>query len=156
MAISQDLADFMTRPVMIILGTCDAERVPEIARAVGAVVHRREGFVDLMTSEWQWPRTVANVQADGQLAVTFARPSDYVSYQIKGLATVVPTTAEHIAQADHYVKAMTLTLEELGLDPWLVAPWLVSRSLVTLRLAAQAIFVQTPGSKAGQLIEQQP
>jgi hypothetical protein len=118
-------------------------------------VRREEGCIDLMVSEWQWPKTVANVRANGQLAVTFARPSDYVSYQVKGHATVVPTTAEHTTLAWHYIESMASTLGELGLEQRIVAPWLIDRDLVALTLSAQEIFVQTPGAKAGQLIERQ-
>ena len=155
MLIQQDLAAFMASPVMIILGTRNDALVPEIARAVGAAVRREEGCIDLMVSEWQWPKTVANVRANGQLAVTFARPSDYVSYQVKGHATVVPTTAEHTTLARRYMESMESTLGELGLEQRILAPWLIDRDLVALRLSAQEIFVQTPGAKAGQLIERQ-
>ncbi len=156
MLINQDLAAFMASPVMIILGTRDDFLAPEIARAVGAVVRRDKGHVDLMVSEWQWPKTVANVRANGQLAVTFARPSDYVSYQIKGHATVVSTAAEHVALARRYMECMASTLGELGLEQRVVAPWLVDRDLVAVRLSVQEIFEQTPGARAGRLIEGQP
>ena len=155
MLIPQDLAAFMASPVMIILGTRDDALVPEIARAVGAAVHREEGSIDLMVSEWQWPKTVANIRANGQLAITFARPADYVSYQVKGHATVVSTTAEHTTLARRYMDSVASTLGELGLERRIVAPWLVERDLVTLSLSVQEIFVQTPGVKAGQLIERQ-
>lgn len=156
MLINQELAAFMASPVMIILGTRDASLAPEIARAVGAVVRRAEGCVDLMVSEWQWPGTVANVRANGQLAATFARPSDYVSYQVKGHATAVPATAEHTTLARRYMESMVSTLGGLGLEQRIVAPWLVDRYLVVLRLSVAEIFVQTPGAKAGQLIERLP
>jgi hypothetical protein len=153
--IQQDLAAFMASPVMIILGTRDDGLIPEIARAVGAAVRREEGCIDLMLSAWQWPKTVANVRTNGQLAVTFARPSDYVSYQVKGHATMVPTTAEHATLARRYMESMASTLGELGLEQRIVAPWLIDQDLVALRLSAQEIFVQTPGAKAGQLIKWQ-
>lgn len=156
MLINQELAAFMASPVMIILGTRDASLAPEIARAVGAVVRREEGCVDLMVTEWQWPGTVANVRANGQLAATFARPSDYVSYQVKGHATAVPATAEHTTLARRYMESMVSTLGGLGLEQRIVAPWLVDRYLVVLRLSVAEIFVQTPGAKAGQLIERLP
>jgi hypothetical protein len=153
--INEEFAAFMTSPVMIILGTRDGSLVPEIARAVGAVVRREEGCVDLMISEWQWPQTVANVRANGQLSVTFARPSDYVSYQMKGHATVIPASTEHATVATRYMESMTATVEELGLEKRIIVPWLVDQNLVELCLSVQEIFVQTPGAKAGQLIERQ-
>ncbi|NIX77304.1 hypothetical protein HB375_11860 [Microvirga sp. c23x22] len=151
--INPDLAAFMTSPVMIILGTRDDALVPEIARAVGAIVRPEQGCVDLIASEWQWPKTVANIRANGRLSVTFARPSDYVSYQVKGHAAVTPASAEHVALAAQYMDRMAAALADLGLEKRITAPWLVDRDPVTLRLAVQEVFVQTPGAKAGQLIE---
>lgn len=153
MVITPELASFMASPVMIIVGTCDASLVPDIARAVGALVRGEEGRVDLMISRWQWPQAVRNVEANGRLSATFARPSDYVSYQVKGLATAAAAAAEHVSLAARYRDSMAATLAELGLDGRTVAPWFVDRDLVTLDLAVREIFVQTPGANAGRLLE---
>lgn len=153
MAIDEELAAFMVSPVMIILGSCDAQRMPEIGRAVGADVRAADNRVDLMVSAWQWPATVANVRAGARLAATFARPSDYVSYQVKGHATVATATDEQTAAVAQYIERITATLGGLGLSASLVAPWLVNRDLVILSLGIEEIFIQTPGAKAGQRIE---
>jgi len=155
MLIDQELAAFIESPVMIIVGTCDGSLVPEIGRAVGALVRRDESCVDVMVSEWQWPRTVTNARAGSRLAVTFARPSDYVSFQVKGRGTVASASSEQSAVVRRYIEKMTATLDELGLDPRIVAPVLLDRNLVALRLSVEEIFVQTPGPKAGQPIKQQ-
>ncbi|RXZ66343.1 pyridoxamine 5'-phosphate oxidase family protein [Pelagerythrobacter rhizovicinus] len=153
MSIDEELAAFMASPVMIILGSCDGQSKPEIGRAMGALAHAADNRIDLMVSAWQWPRMVANVRAGARLAATFARPSDYVSYQVKGHATVATATDDHAAAAAHYIERITATLGGLGLDRHLVAPWLVSRDLVVLCLSVEEIFIQTPGTKAGQRIE---
>jgi len=138
---------------MIILGSCDAQMKPEIGRAVGALACAADSRVDLMVSAWQWPKMVANIRAGGRLAATFARPSDYVSYQVKGHAKVDPATDEHATAATQYVERITATLGGLGLDRQLVAPWLVIRDLIVLSLRVEETFIQTPGTKAGQRME---
>jgi hypothetical protein len=153
MVINAEFASFMESAVMIIVGTCDDALRPQIARAVGVIVDRATGGLDLIVSDWQWPETIANVRRNGRLAVTFARPSDYVSYQVKGRATVIPASAAHLACAARYVEAMTATLVGNGLDARVTVPWLVDREPAALRLAAEMIFVQTPGDKAGQRLE---
>lgn len=153
MKINSEFAAFVSSNVMIVLGSRDHLLMPDIARAVGAVVHAEEGCIDLLISEWQWPNTVANVRANGQMSVTFARPSDYVSYQAKGFAEVIRAKAEYIFAAQRYTASMTSTLVELGLDPRTVAPWFSERELTVLSLRVHEIFVQTPGVRAGQLIE---
>jgi hypothetical protein len=153
MVIDAELASFMESAVMIIVGTCDNALRPQIGRAVGAIVDRATGGVDLIVSGWQWPETIANVRRNGRLAVTFARPSDYVSYQVKGRATVITAAASDRACAARYVRAMTAILVGNGLDVRVTAPWLVDREPVALRLVAEMIFVQTPGDRAGQRLE---
>ena len=152
MVIDAELASFMESAVMIIVGTCDNALRPQIGRAVGAIVDQATGGVDLIVSDWQWPETIANVRRNGRLAVTFARPSDYVSYQVKGRATVITAAASDRACAARYVRAMTAILVGNGLDVRVTAPWLVDREPVALRLVAEMIFVQTPGDKAGKML----
>lgn len=147
------LAAFLESPVMIIVGSCDDGRIPKIARAAGAIVDRAKGSIDLIVSGWQWPQTIADVRRNGRLAVTFARPADYVSYQVKGRATVIPASAAHRQCALHYIEAMTRTFVGLGLDRAVAAPWLVDLEPQVLRLAVETIFVQTPGEKAGRALE---
>jgi hypothetical protein len=153
MVIDAELARFMESAVMIIVGTCDDALRPQIGRAVGAIVDPTAGGVDLMVSDWQWPQTIANIRRNGRLALTFARPADYVSYQVKGRATVIPASAAHSAHAARYVEAMTATLVGNGLDAEITLPWLVDRELAALRLTVEMIFVQTPGDRAGQRLE---
>ena len=96
---------------------------------------------------------IANVGRNGRLAVTFARPADYVSYQLKGRAAIIPVSAAHRQRAQHYIEAMTETFAGLGLDQTVAAPWLVDLEPQVLRLAVETIFVQTPGEKAGSILE---
>jgi hypothetical protein len=152
MLIDAELAAFIESPVMIIVGTCDDTLLPQIGRAVGAIVDSAKSRIELVVSGWQWPDTIANIRRNGRLSVTFARPSDYVSYQVKGRATVKPASAAHRARAENYIGAMTATLVGNGLDPTVIAPWLVDREPIALRLAVEMIFVQTPGDKAGQML----
>src|SRR6202161_3469228 len=129
------LATFLESPVMIIVGSCDDSLLPQVARAAGAVVDRATGRIDLIVSGWQWPQTIANVGRTGRLSVTFAPP------------------AAHRQRAQHYIEAMTETFAGLGLDQAVAAPWLVDLEPQVLRLAVETIFVQTPGEKAGSILE---
>ena len=147
------LARFLRRPVMIIVGTLDRARRPEIGRAVGATPDLAENRVDLLVSEWQWPATVANVRATGRAAATFSRPSDYETYQIKGRATLRPTGPADIDAARTYRRETIVALTEVGLDPALAEHWLTDRDLVLLSLTAEDVFVQTPGPRAGLRLE---
>jgi len=150
-----ELAAFLASPVMIIIGTCDAGKRPAIGRAVGAMVDAEAGIVELVVSAWQWPATVANLRNGSRIAVTFARPSDYVSYQAKGVASVRAAQPADLDRARRYMAAIIDVLAGLGLDRSLAAPWITEREAVVARLEVEAIFVQTPGARAGQPVATQ-
>ena len=156
MQLKHELPRFMMSPVRIILGSSSNDLVPEIARAAGAVVDAAAGTVDLVLSSWQWPATVANIATTGRLSATFARPSDYVSYQVKGTAHLVTPTPVHQERVRAYLRAMTEVFSGLGLDPRLPEPWLVDRDPAVARLTVEAVFLQTPGANAGQRIGDGP
>ena len=150
--IDAELAAFLESPVMIILGT-GAEGVPEIGRGLGASVDEGGEALHVMVSAWQWPETVANARANGRIAATFARPADYVAYQVKGRVDLIapPTPALH-ACAMRYAASIAEALAELGQPPDRTAPWRSERDLMALRIRPEQVFVQTPGPRAGSLL----
>ncbi|MBY5591641.1 pyridoxamine 5'-phosphate oxidase family protein [Rhizobium leguminosarum] len=146
------IAGFIESPVMQIIGSSNAARRPEIGRAVGAWTSAESDTIDLVTSAWQWPETVANLRENGRIAVTFARPADYVSYQLKGQATIRPAESHEVERSSQYIVAIVSTQMRLGLLPELIMPVLSNRDpmLITMRVAS--VYVQTPGSHAGERI----
>jgi hypothetical protein len=156
MQIGNDLSAFLTSPVMIIVGSVDGNGRPDIARAMGARVAADRATVDLVISAWQWPSAPANLRATGRVAVTFSRPSDYVSYQLKGRASVVDPDTEAIQLSHTYMSEISGVLRGLGVGDVHVAAWLTHREPVIARVEVEAIFVQTPGPKAGQPLAREP
>lgn len=156
MQIDRELSKFLASPVMIIIGTCDAHGQAEIARGAGACVDAERGTIDLVFSGWQWPATITNLQANGRIAVTFSRPADYVSYQVKGHATLRTPDQNHLVRSDCYLNDMVRLFVELGLPQDLIAPWLTRRDPVVANIALTDVFVQTPGAGAGQRIAAGP
>ncbi len=153
MEIDAALAEFIDGPVMIVAAVAGPGGMPEIARAAGATADRAAGRLNLLVSAWAWPEAAAAMVPGARIAVTLARPADYVSLQIKGVVdTTLPATADDAARAGRYVAGMTAALSDLGLDPFLIKPWFSDRDLLHLTLRPQAVFVQTPGPKAGQVL----
>jgi hypothetical protein len=72
---------------------------------------------------------------------------------VKGRAAMIPASAAHRQRAQRYIEAMTETFAGLGLDRAVAAPWLVDLEPRVLRLTIEMVFVQTPGEKAGRLLE---
>ena len=149
MRIDVELAQFLISPVMIIIGTRDAANGPEIGRGVGAGMTDDAEGIEVMFSAWQWPGVVDNLRDNGRMAVTFARPSDYVSYQLKGRSTLRAAHVRDIEHSRHYMAEMNAVLTQLGLTTELIAPWLTNRDLRVAILKVEEIYVQTPGPRAG-------
>ncbi|MFC3225698.1 hypothetical protein ACFOGJ_00550 [Marinibaculum pumilum] len=152
MQLDAERAAFVASPVMIVIGTCDAELRPEIGRGLGARI-AADGIVEIVLSGWQWPATLDNLRRTGQAAATFARPSDYVAYQVKGSAALRPADAADLAHAERYMAAIDAELQGLGLPQAVIAPWLVCRDPAVLRLTPARVFVQTPGAQAGRPLD---
>lgn len=152
MKLGSDLATFLSSPVMIILGTCDTRHRPDIGRGVGARVDSEAGLLEVILSAWQWPGTVANIRDNGRAAITFARPNDYVTYQVKGPAQIADPDPQALTLSTRYINKVTDVLCELGLERRLITDWLTQRDAVIIRQTIESVFVQTPGSKAGSLI----
>ncbi len=152
MKIGSDLATFLTSPVMIILGTCDKAGRPDIGRGVGARVDSDTGLLEVVLSAWQWPGTIANIHDNGRAAITFARPNDYVTYQLKGPAQIAEPDPQSLTLSARYISQITDLLCELGLERRMIADWLTQRDAALIRMTIENVFVQTPGSKAGSLI----
>ncbi len=150
--IDEDLARFIESPVMQIIGTADTALRPEIGRGAGAWVSADRRSIHLVLSGWQWPATVINLRENGRAAVTFSRPADYVSYQIKGEATLRSAEPEEVERSGRYLVAMVSTLMRLGIAAEIIAPWLSNRNPLLVSIEASDIFLQTPGAKAGTRI----
>jgi hypothetical protein len=148
--VDAELAAFMASPVMIIIGTCDAAGRPEVARGCGALVRGDAGEVDIVVSGWLWPATLRNLATGGVAAATFARPADYVTYQVKGEATLAAPTPRHLDAARDYERDIRRVFAGLGLEKRLVDPWITQREPAVLRLAIAEVYVQTPGPRAGR------
>ncbi len=105
MRIDEALARFVTSPVMIMIGTRNGDKRPAIARGVGARLVD-DTPLGIAVSAWQWPDTVANMRGNGRTAVTFARPADYVSYQITGMVSVREALPADLALVRDYCTAV--------------------------------------------------
>ena len=151
MRIEDEVARFVVSPVMIIIGTRDAANRPNIGRGMGACVADGE-IVEVVVSSWQWPETVANLRDNGRLAVTFARPSPNVSYQLKGRATLRNADPSDLDRAQVYASDIRAVLEGLGLSQELLLPWFSDREAVVAQLKVEEVYVQTPGPKAGTAV----
>jgi hypothetical protein len=157
MAVSIDdqLKAFLEGPVSIVVGTRDSRMAPEITRAWGARVledRRVSMCVPLGTSR----KTLDNIESNGDIAATFALPTDYRAFQLKGVrATICEPDAEDITAVERHREGFSTVNIPLGqtrerLEGFFRAEMETSPVLVKIVFTAEQIFDQTPGPGAGK------
>jgi hypothetical protein len=145
-----DLVEFFESGVSILVATRDAQLRPACARGAGARVRASEGIVTVYLPEAVAAPTVANVVANGRIAVTFSRPLTHYSIQVKGTCDGSrPGTEEDRAVQLRYRAAYCEQLHAVGL-PRAAAARLAWWPSVALDVAVRDLFVQTPGPNAGR------
>ena len=148
MRLTDEIRHFIASPVMIIVGTRDEANRPTIGRGVGARIPGQD-CVEVIVSAWQWPETISNLNANGDAAITFSRPSDYVSYQLKGSARLRAADHDDLELSRRYQAEIFAMFEGLGVPADVVRPWLVEREAMVASLDITELYVQTPGPRAG-------
>ncbi len=141
--------------VVVVVGTRDWQRVPELSRAWGVRVLPGGTGLEVCVSAHVCGRTLANLADNQQIAVTITNPRTYRSFQVKGQAVdtraTPPADLERItAHQRAFVKAVvSVGLAEAS--AWqIIAPELApAPAFTTIRVAVQAVFDQTPGPGAG-------
>jgi hypothetical protein len=150
---SDELLEFMESGVSTLIGTRSRELLPECARGCGAVVGTDRHSLTVFVAEALAQRTLANLADNGEIAITFSRPVDHRTLQVKGkVIEVRPVTpAEQIVQ-ERYLASFVEQLYWIGM-PRSLTRRLHHTPAVALTLQARSLFVQTPGPTAGQKLE---
>ena len=156
LSISDELKAFLQGPVSVLVGTRDSRRVPEITRAWGPSVSSDRKSISLCVPLATSYKTLDNLEGNGAIAVIFALPTNYLSYQAKGryLASGEPDVAD-LAMVDRHREAFVAVNEGLGLarrhiETLWKAETETAAALVKIRFVPEQLFDQTPGPRAGR------
>ena len=154
-ALTTELAEYVVSGVSVVVGTRDAQRVPEITRAWGPRVSRDRRSLSLCVALAGSRRTLANLRENGRLAVTFALPTNYRSIQLWGrcLGTGALNREDLAALAVHRDSFARLN-ETMGVPRTVIETFWQrelqeSPVMIKIRFKAEQIFDQTPGPGAG-------
>jgi hypothetical protein len=153
--LSVELATFFERGVSLMVGTRDADLVPELIRAWGPRVSRDRKSVSLSVAKAGSARTLENLRANGRLAVTGALPLDSSAVQLWGRCLgTAPASRQDLAAVQLHRDAFARLNETLGVPrPFIEALWrrelVGSPAMVRIRFVVEQIFNQTPGPDAG-------
>jgi hypothetical protein len=144
------LAGFLQEGLGIHIGTRNQRLEPNGARATAVKVEADGEHLVVFISEVAAARVLPDLQANGEAAIVFARPTDDRACQVKArfISSYVTTQAERAFVTAQW-KGFIANLERIGIPGSSVDKWVTWPS-VAIRLKATALFEQTPGPDAGK------
>jgi len=145
-------AGFITHDVSIMVASCDAGRIPSLARALGCRVSPDRREVTLFLPVPRSTALLRDLRAGGGIAAVFTRPTTHETIQIKG------TSCREMALDPHdrtimrdYAAGFLRELHQIGYrDPFASAMMAaIDDEAVAIVFEPVSAFLQTPGPSAG-------
>jgi hypothetical protein len=147
--ITPELAEFFASGIATIVGSCDERLRPDCMRAIGVRADAATGEVEVLLPVANAERTLANLRANGRIAVTFGRAVDHRSIQVKGRMLEIRDGVEADRElAEQFLRNLAADWVPGGIPPRITKS-LTSWPAAVVRLAVEELFVQTPGPGAG-------
>lgn len=144
------LAEFLQEGLGIHVGTRDARHQPNGARALALVVDADGLHLTVYLAKIAAARLLADLESNGQIAVSLGRPVDDRACQVKGVVTAIRAAraAERPAVSGQF-EGFRQQLEAIGIPRVLTEGW-ATWPAVAVQFRATAVFEQTPGPGAGE------
>ena len=155
-SIGDELKTFLEGPVSVLVGTRDSRLIPEITRAWGPRVSDDCRRISLCVPVATSGKTLDNLEANGEIAVTFSLPTNYRTFQVKGRhAAAAEPDSTDVEDVERHRDAFAMVNERMGLPRGRIeAFWRgeieTSAVLVKIFFAPEQVFDQTPGPSAGK------
>jgi hypothetical protein len=154
-SISAELKAFLESGVSVVVGTRDAELVPEITRAWGLLVSKDRKTISLCVALATSQKTLDNLAGNGQIAVCCSLPTSYKTVQLKGqcIETTDPRRAD-LRAVERHREAFGRLNDRIGFrrqrtETFWRRELETCPVLVNLRVVPELVFDQTPGPDAG-------
>jgi hypothetical protein len=144
-----DVVTFVESGPSLVVGTRDAELVPDAVRAVGLRVWPGASRLTIFLATATSARAAANARSTGLLAITVSDPPTHRTYQIKGkVRDVRDAAAGDRAVIEKYVDDFADILATVGM-PRPLTRRLTRWPALAVDLDIDEVFGQTPGPGAG-------
>lgn len=155
MILNDEICEFLSGGVSILLASRDAALTPSIARAAGCRVVRAEpATLRIVISAAQAGQVLDDVRGSGMISATFTMPRTHRTLQLKGSDARVETIDDQDrAAAAAYRQAFAAVIDPLGFDAHFARTFFASPGdEVVVAFTPAAAFQQTPGPAAGARI----
>lgn len=150
-----ELKALLESGVSVVVGTRDADLVPEITRAWGPLVSKDRKSISLCVPLATSHKTLDNLAGNGQMTVCCTLPTSYKAVQMKGqcIAAADPSRAD-LAVVERHREAFGRMNNRIGFprqqsETFWRRELETSPDLIKLRFVPEQIFDQTPGPDAG-------
>jgi hypothetical protein len=151
-ALDAEHADFIGGGVSIMVAGRDAANDTTVTRAIGCRVSADRQRVTVFVSAAQSGALLADVRANGHIAVAFTQPTTHRAIQLKGTdASVVPLEADDPHLLAAYRSRLAAQVAPFGFSEAFVRSLLsiAAGDVVAVAFTPSDAFLQTPGPKAG-------
>ena len=154
--IDATLAAFLEEGIAIHLGTRNERLEPNGVRATAVKVEDDGTHVIVYVAGVASPYVMADLEANGEVAVVFARPVDDRACQVKGrVVDVRPAGEQERALVARQWDGFQQQLERIGISRTIMSGWTIWPS-IAVRVRATALFEQTPRPGTGGPLVPQP
>jgi hypothetical protein len=151
--LSRELVELVEGGNSMLVGTRDAARRPELIRGVGALVGPDRTTLTVYVPAELAARTLANLEDNGAIAVTFSQLSNHRTVQLKGkLRALRRSRKNERPHLERYVAAFAEQVHFTGCSRRIVRRLRFWPS-VALEIEIGDLFAQTPGPGAGRRLE---
>jgi len=150
LVLTAELVEYMESGVSLLLGTRDAALRPASARAFGVEINAPSKTATVFVAVAGSQITLDNLRDNGQLALTFSRPADHRSLQVKGrVLSITETNEQQRRLQDRYFSRFAEGLIFTGLRQNLLRRIRYFPSYA-VHFRIESMFDQTPGPGAGR------
>lgn len=148
--IDGSMKEFVESGVAVLVGTGSADGRPHVAQGWGPRVRDDGTSMDVFLDVSRADLSLANLNSNGRIAVTFAHPVTYRSVQFKGAfrESSEPDEADRSWVQQHRENFL-VTTSLVGDPAWVIRNmWL--EETVRVAFEVERAFDQTPGPEAGK------
>lgn len=146
-------AAFLQQGVSITACSCNADKVTSIARVFGCKLSSDLRHITLYLSRIQAAAILADVKANGAIAVVFSEPPTHRTIQLKGKdARITDPDDDAWTIVEKHNEEFAQSLLPIGFTREFTHALLAcpESELIGISFSPDAAFSQTPGPKAGE------
>ena len=148
--LTEEVASFLVSGLSLNVATASRDLEPNGTRAFAAVVEPDRLHVVVFVHAVAAPALLRDLAENPRLALTFARPADHRTAQVKGtFLGSRPATADDRAEVERQTEGFLRSLEGIGIARAAMGGW-NPWPATALRFRVEEIFEQTPGPGAGE------